>query len=40
MDMMEEPTVDSLWEENVIEALVGPGSQDMVQIHTGTDDLH
>ena len=39
MDMMEEATVDSLWEENVVEASVGPCSQDVVQIHVGNDDL-
>ena len=39
MDTMEEPMADSLWEENVVEASVGPGSQDMVQIHVGNDDL-
>ena len=39
MDMMEEPTVDSPWEENVVEASVGLGSQDMVQIHVRNDDL-
>ena len=34
----EEPVVDSLQEEN-IEASVGPGSQDVVQIHAGNDNL-
>ena len=34
----EEPMADSLQEENV-EASVGPGSQDVVQIHVGNDDL-
>ena len=29
MDMVEEPTVDSPQEENVLEALVGPESQDV-----------
>ena len=39
MDMSEEPTVDSPQEETVVEALVGPGSQDVVQIHMGHGDL-
>ena len=39
MDTVEEPTADSLWEENVVEASVGLESQDMVQIQVGSDDL-
>ena len=39
MDTTEEPTADSPWEENVVEALVGLGSQDMVQIHVGNKHL-
>ena len=39
MDMMEEPMMDSLWEENVVEASAGLRSQDVVQIHVGNDDL-
>ena len=40
MDTKEETTADSPREENVIEALVGPGSQDVVQIHVGSNDLN
>ena len=39
MDTMEGPTADSLWKENVVEASVGPGSQDVVHIHMGNDNL-
>ena len=38
MDTMEESTEDLPPLENV-EASVGPGSQDVVQIHAGNDDL-
>ena len=37
MDMMQEPMADSPWEENVVEASVGLGSQDVVQIHTSSE---
>ena len=39
MDTVEESTVDSLPVENVDEASVGLGSQDVVQIHMGNDNL-
>ena len=39
MDTMEESTADVLLLENIVEASVGPGSQDVVQIHAGNDDL-
>ena len=39
MDTVEESTAEVLPPENIVEALVGPGSQDMVQIHVGNDDL-
>ena len=35
MDTLEEPTVDSLWDDTLVKASVGPGSQDVVQIHMG-----
>ena len=38
-DAMEESTAEALPVQNISEASVGPGSQDMVQIHTGDDDL-
>ena len=38
MDTVEESTTEALPVEDIIEASVGPGSQDMVQIHAGNDD--
>ena len=39
METLTEPLADSLHEDASSEAAVGPGSQDVVQIHTGEDDL-
>ena len=42
MDTVEESTAESTYSlplENIVEASVGPGSQDMVQIHMGNDNL-
>ena len=39
MDPVEESTVDLAPLENIVEASVGLGSQDVVQIHMGNDDL-
>ena len=39
MDTAEESTVELLPLENIVEASVGLGSQDMVQIHVGNDDI-
>ena len=39
MGTMEESTVELLPLENVVEASVGLGSQDIVQIHVGNDNL-
>ena len=38
MDTVEESTAEPPPSENIVEASVGPGSQDMVQIHAGNDD--
>ena len=38
MDTVEESTVEPPPSENIVEVSVGPGSQDMVQIHMGNDD--
>ena len=39
MDTAEESTVDALPPENLVEVSVGPGSQDVVQIHAGNNNL-
>ena len=39
MDTVEESPADLPPLENIVEASVGPGSQDVVQIHAGNDDL-
>ena len=39
MDTVEESTAELPPLENIVEASVGLGSQDMVQIHVGNDDL-
>ena len=39
MDTLKEPPVDSLQEENLVEASMGLGSQDVVQIHMENDNL-
>ena len=38
-ETMEQSVVGELLAEHVGEAAVGPGSQDVVQIHAGVDDL-
>ena len=39
MDTAEESAVDVPPPENLVEASVGPSSQDVVQIHTGNNNL-
>ena len=39
MDMVEESTADFPPLENIVEASVGLGSEDVVQIHVGNDNL-
>ena len=39
MDTAEESTADAPPPENLVEVSVGPGSQDVVQIHAGNEDL-
>ena len=38
-DTMEESTAEAPPVQDISEVSVGPGSQDMVQIHVGDDDL-
>ena len=39
MDTLEELPAESPWDNALVEVSVGPGSQDVVQIHAGNDDL-
>ena len=39
METLTEPLEESLHEDTLSEAAVGPGSQDVVQLHVGEDDL-